>query len=174
MKETTCFKNPENLSCIDLILTNRPQSFQNFCAIETGLSDLHKMTHTVMQKNFQKYKARIRKFRDYKHFQNNAVREDLLSELLNFNIEISDEGFTEFFETCNKHRNYYAPCKRKYARGNNLPFMNKSLSKQIMKRTRLRNKLLKDRSKENKRRYSKKETTVYHLSERQKKIITVT
>ena len=42
-----------------------------------------------------------------------------------------------------------------YARGNHLPFMNKSLSKQIMKRTRLRNKFLKDRNKEEKGRYSK-------------------
>ena len=25
----TCFKNPENPSCIDLILTNYPRSFQN-------------------------------------------------------------------------------------------------------------------------------------------------
>ena len=33
--------------------------------------------------------------------------------------------------------------------------MNKNLSKEIMKRTRLRNKFLKDRNKENKRRYSK-------------------
>ena len=40
-------------------------------------------------------------FRDYRHFQNNAFREDLLSELLSFNIKISDEGFTEIFETCN-------------------------------------------------------------------------
>ena len=42
-----------------------------------------------------------------------------------------------------------------YARGNHLPFMNKSLSKEIMKRTRLRNKFLKDRNKEDKGRYSK-------------------
>ena len=29
----TCFKNPENPSCIDLILTNCPRRFQNYCAI---------------------------------------------------------------------------------------------------------------------------------------------
>ena len=38
----TCFKNPEKPSCIDLILTNCPRSFQNSCAIETGLLDFHK------------------------------------------------------------------------------------------------------------------------------------
>ena len=46
------------------------------------------MTFTVMKMSFQKYKFRIIKFWDHKHFQNNAFREDLLSQLLNFNIEI--------------------------------------------------------------------------------------
>ena len=27
IKQPTCFKNPENPSCIDLFLTNRPQVF---------------------------------------------------------------------------------------------------------------------------------------------------
>ena len=39
IKQPTCFKNPENPSCIDLILTNKPNSFQTKCVIETGLSD---------------------------------------------------------------------------------------------------------------------------------------
>ena len=39
---------------------------------------------------------------------------------------------------------------------NHLPFNNKSLSKEIMKTTRLRNKFLKDRTKESKSRYSKR------------------
>ena len=38
-------------------------------------------------------------------------REDLLDERLDFNTEISDKGFTEFFVVCSKHINYYAPCK---------------------------------------------------------------
>ena len=110
-------------SCIDLILSNRPRIFQNSCAIETGLSDFHKMTLTVTKKSFLEYKPRLIIFRDYRHSQNNAFREDLLSELLNFNIEISDEGFSEFFETRNKHINYHTPCKQKYVRGNHLLFM---------------------------------------------------
>ena len=44
----TCFKNPENPSCIYLILTNRPMSFHNTSVIETGLSDFHKLTVTVL------------------------------------------------------------------------------------------------------------------------------
>ena len=41
IKEKTCLKNPENPTYIDLILTNRPRSFQNSIVIETGLSDFH-------------------------------------------------------------------------------------------------------------------------------------
>ena len=54
IKEPACFKNPENPSCTDLLLTNRPRTFQNSCAIETGLSDFHKMIFTAMKKSFQK------------------------------------------------------------------------------------------------------------------------
>ena len=45
-KEKTCLKNPENPTCIDLILANRPRSFQDSGAIETGLSDFHEMCVT--------------------------------------------------------------------------------------------------------------------------------
>ena len=47
-KQPTCFKNPENPSCIDLILTNKPRSFQTKCVIETGLSDFHRMIISVL------------------------------------------------------------------------------------------------------------------------------
>ena len=35
----TCFKSLESLSCIDLIITNRPRSFMDSMAFETGVSD---------------------------------------------------------------------------------------------------------------------------------------
>ena len=54
IKEPTCFKNVENPSTIDLILTNRGRRFQNIMTIETGLSDHHKLTITVMKSLFQK------------------------------------------------------------------------------------------------------------------------
>ena len=49
IRESTCYKNPENPSCIDLFLTNSPYSFQNSGVVETGLSDFHKMIVTVMK-----------------------------------------------------------------------------------------------------------------------------
>ena len=43
IRAKTCFQNPNNPSCIDLMIRNRPTSFQNSMVIETGLSDFHKM-----------------------------------------------------------------------------------------------------------------------------------
>ena len=54
IKEPTCYKNPQNPSCIDLILTN----LKNSCMIQTGLPDFHKMTVTVMKKTYEKLKPR--------------------------------------------------------------------------------------------------------------------
>ena len=42
IKEPTCYKNPDNPSCIDLILISKP-SFQTSCVAETGLFDFHWM-----------------------------------------------------------------------------------------------------------------------------------
>ena len=58
VKKPTCFKNLDNPSCIDLILTNRIKSFQNTCVLETGLSDFHKLTATVMKSTFRKQRAK--------------------------------------------------------------------------------------------------------------------
>ena len=41
ISKPTCYKNPDKATCIDLILTNCPRSFQNSCVIETGISDFH-------------------------------------------------------------------------------------------------------------------------------------
>ena len=36
------------------MLTNRQRGFQNSCAIDTGLSDFHKMTVTLLRSSFLK------------------------------------------------------------------------------------------------------------------------
>ena len=53
--ELTCYKNLENPSCIDLSLTNSPNSFQNSGMVETGLSDYYRMILTAMETYFQSY-----------------------------------------------------------------------------------------------------------------------
>ena len=90
IKEPTCFKSVDNPSCIDLILTNHPKCFQNSGVYETGISDFHKLTFTVLKTYFQRAKPRIIKYRDYKHFDNNEFRDELIRELSSNNMQSDD------------------------------------------------------------------------------------
>ena len=45
----TCYKSADNPTSIDVILTNRKNSFDHSLAIETGLSDHHKMVVTILK-----------------------------------------------------------------------------------------------------------------------------
>ena len=88
-----------------------------------------------MKASFQRLQPRIINYRDYRRFQNDVFREELLSELLDVSIGENEEDFSNFLDICKKNVNHHAPCKQKFARGNHLPFMNKTVSKEIMKRT---------------------------------------
>ena len=81
INKPTCYKNPDNSTCIDLILTNCPGSFQNSCVIETGLSDFHKMIVMVMKASFRKIEPRVINYWDYKSFSNEGYRESLPKNL---------------------------------------------------------------------------------------------
>ena len=82
IKESTCYKNPNESSFIDLILTSKTRSFQHSCVIETSLSDFHKFTGTVMKTLFEKLQPRVVDYRDYKYFENDRFKSELLSELV--------------------------------------------------------------------------------------------
>ena len=144
VKQKTCFKNPDNPSFIDLILTNSPRSFQDSSLFETGLSDFHKLTTTVLKQYFPKPKPKIVNYREYRNFRNDEFRAELDNEILKHDINnIEYQHFLNIFiEILNKH----APMKIKYLRANHGKFTTKGLHKAIMKRSRLRNKFLRDRT----------------------------
>ena len=79
IKKPTCFKNPENPKTIDLILTNRPRSFCNSDTLETGLSDFHKLTVTVLKTFFKKQSPKVISYRNYKKFSDDLFRNDLIN-----------------------------------------------------------------------------------------------
>ena len=54
IKQPACYKNPARPTCIDLIITNIPHSFQSTCLTETGLLVFYLMTLTVVEKAFNK------------------------------------------------------------------------------------------------------------------------
>ena len=169
ISKPTCYKNPDRPSCVDLILTNCPRSFQNSCVIETGLSDFHKMVVTVMKTTYRKLEPRIVYYRDFKYFCNNSFKESL-QKAISQNVGVGcDEIYESFAVTSNKILDNHAPLEKKYVRGNHSSFINKSLSKAIMTRTRLRNIFLKNRSEENKINYNKQRNLCVTLLRKSKK-----
>ena len=125
IKDNTCFKNPSKPSCIDLIITNRPTSFQNSVTIETGLSDFHKMTLTVMKVFYKKQKTNIVTYQNYKHFSNEAFMFDVKNSIIQMTSENNDLEFDRFRAALDKAIQRHAPIKRQYVRANQVTFINK-------------------------------------------------
>ena len=167
VKEPTCFKNAENPSLIDLILTNKPKSFQNTVNVESGLSDFHKMTVTVMKCEYKKQPAKVIVYRDFKNYSNDKFRYDLEATLpLCYISKISHDEFTiKFTGILDKH----APLKKKYLRANNAPFVTRELRKGIMLRSKLANKYHKEKSMGAKLAYNKQRNICTYLVRKAKR-----
>ena len=137
IKKPTCYKNPINRTCTDLFLTNVPQSFNSTYLVETEPTHFHLVTMTVTRISFKKFQSNTSNYRSYKNFSNDAFRKNLIIKLSNKNLVNKDKYFQRFcdisLETLNKHD----PFKKKHARGNQMSFFNKELSKAIMTRTKL-------------------------------------
>ena len=141
IKEPTFYKRPTST---DLILINYVRCFQHSGIHETGLSDFHKLTFTVLKVFYAKQKPRIIKYRGHKNFKNITFRMDLLKELSLSKLKKGD--FDKFKFIVNNLLESHAPMKEKYIRRNQAPFMNKSVRKAIKVRTQLLNKFRKENS----------------------------
>ena len=167
MKSRHVIKNPNNPSSIDVILTNRAKSFQNSITIETGLSDHHKMILTVLNTYVKKRDPTVIKYRNYKNFDENLFRYQLIDSLQNIDKTIMkyDEFNECFMNALDKH----APMKKKTLRGNNAPFMNKTLTKAFMHRSKLKNKYNKNPNEINKTLYKKQRNICVSLLKKEKR-----
>ena len=134
-----------------MILTNRKHSFEYSTTVETGLSDHHKMIITMMKGKFKKKDPQILNFRCYKKFDDNLFRVELQNALRNTHKEMDYDYFKLIFMAIlNKH----APMKKKFIKGNNAPFLNKTLSQAFIHRCKLKNKYNKCPSEQNKISYN--------------------
>ena len=108
-KESTCFKNVLNPSCIDLFITNSPLSFQNTIAVSNGLSDFHKMVTTVKM-SFKKHSPIERHYRDYyRYFDRSSKFKN------NVNKKLEDISNYELYETTSiEVLNKHAPLERSF------------------------------------------------------------
>ena len=166
-KKPTCFKNPENPSCIDLFLTNRQKSFQNTSTIETGISDFHKLVVTVLKMYYKKQNPKIFQYRNYKTFNEESFKNELNRELTL--IDLNNAELADFQDIYLSVLNKHAPVKHKYIRANNSNFMTKNLRKEIMLRSKFRNVYLKTRTNESKQLYNKQRNLCVTLFRKAKK-----
>ena len=168
IKVPTCFKSPDNPKTINLILTNSVRSFQNSCALETGLFDFLKTTAIVLKSYLEKKQPKIISYRD---FPSNHFRKQILLDFSTLHLSSDSPSLDLYVDICIRALDIYAPKNKKYLRANSSPFMNKAISKAVMNRARLRNKFLNNRSAENKLAYNLQRNYCASLT-RQRGVIT--
>ena len=164
INKPTCYKNHENLTCIDVILTNRPGYFQHSNVFETGLSDFHLLIVTQLKMGFQKNLPKIIAYCDYKKFDIAKFRDDVK------NFAFDQFDVSNFKETIFNIFDKHAPIKQKYLRANEAPFMTKELHGEIMKRSRLHNNFLRTKSQGDRLKYNKQRNFCKKLLRTAKKL----
>ena len=111
VKDSKCYENPSKPTCFDLILINFPKSFQHTQTIETGLSDFHKLTLTVLKTHFPRLKPNIVNYRDFKGFVNDYFRSELLQESNSSGSDLTN--FKGLQYTLQRALDKHAPLKKR-------------------------------------------------------------
>ena len=91
IKKATCYKG-DTLTGIDHIITNISKCFMKSLALETGISDQHKMIMTILRSTFAKGKPKTFYYRCYKKFNLEQLQMELKEKL----DEISNNSFDIF------------------------------------------------------------------------------
>ena len=146
IKDKTCFKNPHNPSCVDLFITNRPKSVQNSTMIETGLSDFHKMSLTVMKVFYKKQRPKIIRYGNFCNFDNELFINEVKNSIEQEYCQNQSLEFGSFKQKVDNILQKHAPLKKRYFRASQAPFIDKNIDKHIMKRSCLRNTFLNSKS----------------------------
>ena len=99
------------------------------------------MSVTIMKMYYAKQKPSIVHYRKFTNFCNDSIIKD--TELLLLKLcDQQNVPFKILKESVNITLDKHTPLKKRYVRANQSPFMNKKLSTEIMKRSRLRKKFL--------------------------------
>ena len=80
--------------------------------LETGLSDFHKMTLTVMKVFYKKQKPTIITYRSYKNFSNEVFMADVENRISQVTSENKDLEFDVFKAVLNEAIQKHVPTKQ--------------------------------------------------------------
>ena len=79
--KSTCYKNPDKVSCVDFILTKGPLSFYKSNRLVTGLSDCQKLVLSVFKATFSKSKPKQIICKNFKKFNEEDFNQELRGKL---------------------------------------------------------------------------------------------
>ena len=152
INDPTCYKNPDKPTCIDLIFTNFPLQFQAMLALETGLSNFHKMAVAAFKSEFLHQRPKIISYRSYKQINRNNFKDEIKNTIITQKIS---HKYLAFKNIVLETLNLYAPLKIKYLQVKHSSFIKKDLSKAIIHRSKLRKQFFKSQIHESRLRYNK-------------------
>ena len=96
--DSTCFKSNKG-TLIDLMLTNKPQSFYKFHSFVTCLSDYHRLIVSILRTSFQKLPPKFVIYRNQKNFHESNFLGDLVSKLIQGELYKScDDPYPKFLK----------------------------------------------------------------------------
>ena len=84
-----------NGTLLDVLLTNKPKSFQKTFVCKTGRSDCHKLVSTIFRLTFIKLPPKVAKYRSYKNFDENKFCLDLDQILIKGDIYKTKDPYTK-------------------------------------------------------------------------------
>ena len=146
VKNKTCFKSIENPSSVDLIITDKPGSFQHTNVFEIGISNHHELVTAVMEAKFTKASSKYVHYHNYKNFNEQDFKLELRGKL---EVDVVDANYETFHNVYLNVLNKHAPIKTKVIRGNQAPYITKAYRKAVMKRSEIKTKYFKKSTLEN-------------------------
>ena len=111
-------------------------------------------------------KPRINKYRDYKHFDNNEFRDEVIRKLSSNDIKFDDLARFNISKIILEKK---TPLKERHIRYNQAEFINKNLQKAIMNRSRLLNRYRKEKTEATRSAYKRQRNFCVKLLRKTKK-----
>ncbi len=129
----TCFKNPDNPSSVDVILTTCHRRVASCENLNIGVSDHHNIVVASTKMHASRYEKRHITYRSYRHFNEDTFLNDL--ECTPFQVsQIFDDVDDQLWfhnKLFDNIINEHAPLKKRVVKSRQLPYMNGELRRAI-------------------------------------------
>ena len=117
IKHPTCYKSIIGTQ-LDVILTNKPKSFQKTAITETDLSDFHMMVSTTFKKTYQKIPPKVISYRCYKDFDDANFCHELDQRLIQGEIYKAPDKYQKLTQVISETLSKFTPVKFRTNCGN--------------------------------------------------------